>query len=131
MSDRAPVPVSEASTTLLLKYSKTTLFLTVVLSTTSVTELKVRALAALADAAQPEDPELGRPFAAAAPEDVQVYVADTTDGDEVQYTPLENTATGKAPSAKDGSVRLDALALEDCQVLYLGFRRDGQGTFRG
>ncbi|WFD03028.1 hypothetical protein MOBT1_001717 [Malassezia obtusa] len=124
MSLAAPVPVSDASTTLLLKFSKTTLFLTVVPSTTSVRELKARALAALAESAQPDDAQLGRPFAEARPEDVQVYVGHTGDGDDapMRYTPLEETKTlGKTAYADDESARLDALALDDGQVLYLGF----------
>lgn len=124
MSLAAPVPVSDASTTLLLKYSKTTLFLTVVLSTTSVRELKARALAALAASAQPDDDHIGRPFADVSPDDVEVYVGTPGDTDTapMQFTPLQaSKPLGKTAYAQDESARLDALALDDGAVLYLGF----------
>ncbi|WFD45415.1 hypothetical protein GLX27_000035 [Malassezia furfur] len=124
MSLAAPVPVSDASTTLLLKYSKTTLFLTVVLSTTSVRELKARALAALAASAQPDDDHVGRPFADVSPDDVEVYVGTPgdTDAAPMQFTPLQaSKPLGKTAYAQDESARLDALALDDGAVLYLGF----------
>ena len=124
MSLAAPVPVSDASTTLLLKYSKTTLFLTVVLSTTSVRELKARALAALAASAQPDDDHIGRPFADVSPDDVEVYVGTPGDTDTapMQFTPLQaSKPLGKTAYAQDESARLDALAFDDGAVLYLGF----------
>lgn len=121
MSLAAPVPVSDASTTLLLKFSKTTLFLTVVLSTTSVTQLKERALAVLVESGQPQDAHLPRPFGETRAEDVQVYVGETSD-DATRYIPLQDTRTvAPGMQTEDGSPHLDAFELQDGQVLYLGF----------
>ncbi|WFD42868.1 hypothetical protein MPSI1_001518 [Malassezia psittaci] len=125
MSGAEPVPISDGSITLLLKYSQTTLFLTIAPSSMSVKQLKARILAVLAESHQPDDPELNIPFADAQPEHVEIYVANTDaqqESDTLQYTRLQDTKQlSKSAWAKDESPKLDAFALQDGVTLYLGF----------
>lgn len=119
------------ASTLVVKFSKTSVYLPISW-TESLDAFKRHTLLALAESGQPDDAFLGRPFAEAAPADVEVYrVLQAADEAEVTYQPLiESKTLPTSAYAPDKTPRLDALGLEDGQVLYLGFRHTDQGTRR-
>ncbi|WFD33006.1 hypothetical protein MSPP1_004063 [Malassezia sp. CBS 17886] len=118
--------IAPDAVTVALKFDKTSLYLTVEPASTSVMRLKERALDALRASGQPETPALGRPFADAAVEDMDVFVQRTVKDDQVEYVSVGDVtddAAGKPRrTAPDGTAFLDVLSLADCDALYVGWR---------
>ncbi|WFD33279.1 hypothetical protein MCUN1_000092 [Malassezia cuniculi] len=100
-----------ATLALLVKYNKTTLVLSVD-PQTSIKQLKSAILGALVESQQPVDEQLGRPFADASEQDVQVFRGDATQPSPV-YEALDNDAT------------VTGLGLANLDSVYIGFRRPG------
>lgn len=105
-----------------MKFSKTTLCVQVVPNDTSIGALADQIREALIESNQPMDDVLGRPFSEMQSSDFELFVKE-----EDNYVPLSNRASASSRS-KDGTPLCSACGLQDCSVLYMGFRADSQGT---
>ncbi|KAL4399774.1 hypothetical protein ACI68E_002683 [Malassezia pachydermatis] len=108
-------------TTLLIKFSKTVLFLSLPLASMSVRQLKEQVLSVLRTSKQPTDDVLGKPFSDATPDDLELYVAR-----EDAYVPLAAQAES-SQRADDGTPLCMHCHLEEGMAVYVGFRAPEQG----
>lgn len=128
-----PLSVTEERVlTLLVKFSKTTVFLPVAPAQTSVRQLKEHVLAALTESRQPVDEQVGVAFDAVTLDDLDVFRQQAPAAPDTPPTYV-TLAESRSPDergrpAKDGSPLLSGLGLNDCDVVYVGWKRPGQGA---